>query len=216
MQKISVIMASYLGDYPNAASNRKSKFIRAVNSFADQSYQNKELIIVSDGCQDTIDLIRSLEMKTAPIQLVTALKKGQLLILQKQSPFSGFIRNQGIKSATGEIICYLDTDDVFLPGHLRNIAEAFSGGIMPDWIYMDDFVAESADLSNKRRRHSILSEGRIGTSCIAHRKILGPNWSDDYGHDWRFIDFLQTKFYNYQRSESAGYLVCHIPGQLDF
>jgi glycosyltransferase involved in cell wall biosynthesis len=56
MKKASVIMASFLGDYPNAASNRDKKLIRAVNSFINQSYENKELVIVSDGCTKTYEI----------------------------------------------------------------------------------------------------------------------------------------------------------------
>ena len=51
--KFSVIMASYLGNYPGCANNREAKFIRSVKSFLNQSYDNKELIIVSDGCEIT-------------------------------------------------------------------------------------------------------------------------------------------------------------------
>lgn len=51
--KISVIMQSYLGDYPGARSNPKYKFVRAVNSFLLQKHPDKELIIVSDGCEET-------------------------------------------------------------------------------------------------------------------------------------------------------------------
>ena len=47
--KISVIMQSYLGEYPGARSNPKYKFVRAVNSFLLQKHPDKELIIVSDG-----------------------------------------------------------------------------------------------------------------------------------------------------------------------
>jgi len=54
--KVTVIMASYLQDYSGSAKNREKKFIRAVKSFKNQTYENKELIIVSDGCIKTIEL----------------------------------------------------------------------------------------------------------------------------------------------------------------
>ena len=34
--KISVVMASFLGDYPGCAKDRVKKFIRSVNSFLDK------------------------------------------------------------------------------------------------------------------------------------------------------------------------------------
>ena len=46
MLKVSVVMASFLGEYSGAAKNRDKKFLRAVKSFKNQTYDNKELIIV--------------------------------------------------------------------------------------------------------------------------------------------------------------------------
>ena len=39
---ISVIMQSYLGDYPDSRKNPEEKFIRAVNSFLKQTNKNTE------------------------------------------------------------------------------------------------------------------------------------------------------------------------------
>ena len=50
--KISVIMASFL--QMGHKTNQDIKFVRAVKSFLNQTYKDKELIIVSDGCQKTI------------------------------------------------------------------------------------------------------------------------------------------------------------------
>ncbi|MBK7363081.1 MAG: hypothetical protein IPJ01_12360 [Micavibrio sp.] len=56
--KISVVMASFLSDYDFSATDRVTKFHRAVKSFLNQSYLFKELIVVSDGCAITASEIR--------------------------------------------------------------------------------------------------------------------------------------------------------------
>ena len=93
--KVSVIMASYLLPYPGSASERDKKFIRAVNSFKKQTYQNKELIIVSDGCPLTVDLYNQFYKNEPNIKLIQ---------LQKQPLYSGEMRNAALRIAEGDII----------------------------------------------------------------------------------------------------------------
>ena len=61
-KRIAVVMPSFLGDYTNAAKNREEKFLRAVNSVRTQSYDNKLLVVVSDGCLDTVRLCNELKL----------------------------------------------------------------------------------------------------------------------------------------------------------
>ena len=68
--KVSVIMASFLLPYPGSATNRDKKFVRAVNSFKKQTYQNKELIIVSDGCSLTVELYNKFFKNDSNIKLI--------------------------------------------------------------------------------------------------------------------------------------------------
>ena len=95
--KVSVVMASYLGDYSNAATDRVRKFNRAVNSFLSQNYTEKELIVVSDGCSITINEI-SKYLSNPNIKIYG---------LDKQTNFSGTVRDLGVEKASGDIICYL-------------------------------------------------------------------------------------------------------------
>src|SRR3954468_14224010 len=108
--KISIIMPSYLGDYPNAASDREGKLKRAIISFLDQTYARRELILVADGCEQTENVYKFLKNNSGkPISSLIRLVK-----IPKQGHFSGAVRNAGIDVATGEIIAYLDTDDIIL------------------------------------------------------------------------------------------------------
>ena len=123
--KVSVIMASYLLPYPGSASNRDKKFVRAVNSFKKQIYQNKELIIVSDGCPLTVDLYNKFFANDENIKIIQ---------IPKQQLYSGEMRNAALKLADGDIISYLDSDDVLGSKHLQIIVEQFDIEKY-DWVF---------------------------------------------------------------------------------
>lgn len=200
MKKISVIMPVYLGDYPNAATLREYKFARAINSFLQQTYENKELIIISDGCDIAEEIYN-----------VNYSKHDNIVFekIEKQPTFSGAVRNKGLELATGNYICYLDSDDFIAEQHLEVIIERFSDN---DWIYWDDFlIIQYKNLSTyiAQKRINVVQSCRIGTSSIAHKSELDAVWGDDYGHDWRFIKQLQK--YKYSKIENTGYIVCHQP-----
>src|SRR6185369_13498974 len=91
---ISVIMPSYLGDYPGAAKKREQKFIRAIDSFLNQVFDDTELIIISDGCKDTVRICKTRYGK----QLNK--KKIILLELERHKLFTGTVRQAGINAAT--------------------------------------------------------------------------------------------------------------------
>ncbi len=212
-----------MGQYPNCASNRKEKFERAVYSFMSQEGVSRELIVVADGCPVTEQLFAK-SIAEMPENLWGPINF-KFAPLQKQTIFSGAVRNEGLKHVTGDIVCYLDTDDGFLPDHLKKIEEGFNKAPNADWVYFDDFVCtapikgfriSNRTVAEKTQRNNILEPGRIGTSSIAHKKDIGIEWPDGYGHDWEFVSRLKNKFENHVKINPAGYLVCHVPGGYDF
>lgn len=112
--KISVVMPSYLKDYPDSRSNPVDKFNRAVQSFLNQDYKYKELIIVSDGCELTN---KQYEERWATHEDIKLIKKDKA-----SSKWPGTNRQIGVDSATGDWITYLDSDDILHHSHLTNIA----------------------------------------------------------------------------------------------
>jgi glycosyltransferase involved in cell wall biosynthesis len=116
--KISIIMQSYLGDYPGSRTDAIGKFRRAIKSFQNQLYKNCELIIVADGCTKTHQ-IYSREFKNDP--------SIKFIFIDKDTPnmyevnedghkyYRGFPRRVGVGAATGELITYMDSDDFLLP-----------------------------------------------------------------------------------------------------
>lgn len=205
-EKISVIMASYLGEYPRCAKNREEKFHRAIKSFLNQTYIEKELIIVSDGCQKTIELYEKYYKDYNNILLVK---------IPKQILFSGQVRNHGILNATGKYISYLDNDDFIIETHLENIISQFTEDV--NWVYYDDFLLRDFNSLNSYScvvRPNWIESCHIGTSTITHLNYLDVFWGDGYGHDWRFIEQINNNFKN-KKINNTGYIVCHQPGIFD-
>ena len=204
-------MASYLGDYHGAATNREYKFRRAVDSFLSQGHAEKKLIIIADGCQRTVDIINDYSNEAKALITVRH--------IDKQPLFSGHVRNAGIDivdAAGGGIICYLDTDDLIYGSHLADIARAFEQDNYLDWLFYNDHVARSPDLSQTMMRGNMVAPGMIGSSSIAHKSQMGIRWGNGYGHDWAFAQTLFNRSSNHKQITANGYLACHVPGLADY
>lgn len=190
---ISVVMASYLGEYVNAATNRPFKLRRAIDSFLNQHVG--ELIVVSDGCDQTNAIVGDYAQHS----------NIKLIKLSKQPLFSGAVRQAGIAAAQYEWVCYLDSDDEFAPNHLQTIVNAVQSNNGFDWLYCNDLVGGQV-------RNNAVALCRIGTSAIVHKKNTSAVWPSGYNHDWGFIQQLGDK---YLKLDHAGYIVHHVPNKLD-
>ena len=200
--KVSIIIPSSLTKRKHQAVDPESKLIRAVNSALNQYYGFKQIIIVSDGCELTNEII--LEQYTANTSNEAEFK---LIKIQKQPPFSGNVRNAGIEAATGDIICYLDSDDILGPDHVSTIVKNFKGS----WVWFNDMVWNRDKFIE---RECSLKLGFCGTSNIAHRRDMSARWLpvNKYGYDdWNFIQELKKESPDGVKIETPSYIVCHIP-----
>lgn len=91
-QKVSIIIPVYNVD----------RYVgRCLDSVVNQTYKNIEIIIVNDGSTDhSIDICKEYANKDERINLIT----------QKNKGLSG-ARNTGIEHATGDYLCFVDSDD---------------------------------------------------------------------------------------------------------
>lgn len=204
--KVSVIMASFLGDFPGAAKNRDEKFIRAVNTFKNQTYQNKELIVVSDGCDITTRLYNENYGNDDNIKL---------LQLPKQELYSGEMRNVAFGVADGDLISYLDSDDVLGKKHLEIIVNQFDTDKY-DWVFYNDYLVLSSDFKKLQTRIVETRYASIGTSAITHKNPKNIKngeflkWKSGYGHDWIFVMKMNTLGMRFTKlNKTPQYLVCH-------
>jgi hypothetical protein len=134
--KISVVMQSYLGDYPGSRSEPEPKFIRAVNSFLNQSNKNSELIIVSDNCNITERLYNENFSKNSRVKFKLCEKEGKKMYEKdsKNIHFVGEPRQHGVDMCDGQIITYMDSDDVLTEFYLEKLIEYWEYNYNLDWI----------------------------------------------------------------------------------
>lgn len=101
--KFSVVIPNY---------NRESMACDAVNSVLSQTYPAYEIIVVDDGSSDG-----------SVAELTTRFGDQINLIVQQNSGVST-ARNAGVEAATGDYICYLDSDDLWWADKLELIARS--------------------------------------------------------------------------------------------
>jgi len=86
--------------------NRAAALGEALSSVLAQSEQDFEIIVVDDGSTDD------------PKATVDAIADPRIRFIAQDNRGGGAARNAGIRAARGRFVAFLDSDDVFLPGHL--------------------------------------------------------------------------------------------------
>lgn len=85
------------------AYNARPFIEESIRSVVNQDYPNLELIIVDDGSSDgTPELAKQFG--------------SQVTVIRQKNAGPAAARNRGIEAASGELIAFLDADDVWLPG----------------------------------------------------------------------------------------------------
>lgn len=101
---VSIIMPTY---------NRAGLIVQTIGSVMAQTYPNWELIIVDDGSNDnTEQIVASIEDER-----VFFVKAGRIGI-------NGVVKNIGLEKARGDLIAFIDSDDLWAPGKLEKQLKA--------------------------------------------------------------------------------------------
>ena len=113
--------------------NRPDLLVRALRSIKEQSYENIEIVVVNDAGSDVENIVNWLG-KDANISYVRhGVNRGLAAA-----------RNTGLNVARGEIVVYLDDDDVFLSDHVATVVARILESGKP-FVYTEaEYVLESA------------------------------------------------------------------------
>jgi glycosyltransferase involved in cell wall biosynthesis len=92
---------------------------QAVASIQAQNYPALDIIVVDDGSDDDVQAV----LRRLPVAI---------RCVRQEPSGPAAARNRGIREAKGELIAFLDVDDLWPPDNLNIMVEAISGPAKPD------------------------------------------------------------------------------------
>jgi glycosyltransferase involved in cell wall biosynthesis len=119
--KLSVIIASY---------NHQDYIAETLRSLEEQTFQDFEIIIVDDGSKDkTIEVAKNTQSRA---QIYTQENQGVVAA-----------RNRGVSLAKGRYICFVDSDDVVLPGRFEKQVAMLDSDNELGLVFADALIIDS-------------------------------------------------------------------------
>jgi len=182
--KFSIIVPTY---------QRVKMLPRALNSLRYQNFDDFEVIIVDDGSTDgTEDYIKACNEK-------------RFKYIKQDRGERVVATNRGMKEATGEWLCFLDSDDIWVPYYLELLSKAISeapeaeifnfGGLN---VHRNYDTSLRAPYRPKRtgKGHEVFRSGHIANGhFIFKRKLLDEvGFLPEAKNCWLFAEAFKIKF----------------------
>lgn len=173
-----------------ATRNRPRLLSRAIPSVIAQRYRRWELVVVDDGEKPETRVV------------VESIDDDRLVLAEGPRRGLGAARNAGLDRARGEIVCYLDDDNVMHPGWLQAVAHVFSKREDIDVAYGISLAEHRipGDLGEHGwwpsfwqlpwSRERLLEENVTDAGSLAHRRELEQARFDEdlsTGEDWDML-----------------------------
>ena len=174
---ISVIITNY--NYGRYVS-------KAIRSVFNQSYQNIEIIIINDGSTDNSDQVIKETIRSGP--------KKNIRYESRDNRGVVYTRNEGIKLASGDYICFLDADDYFNRDYIeKNYKVAVESGadvVYPNWHYVGDWLGRpDTDFPEFKPKLLQMQKLHVTPASLIRKDAIGSHEFEveKVAEDWDFF-----------------------------
>jgi glycosyltransferase involved in cell wall biosynthesis len=146
---VSVIIPAY---------NISAYIAETLDSVLRQTFKDLEILIINDGSPDTEEFEKILE----PFM-------DEIIYLKGENKGAGFARNIAIEHARGELVAFLDGDDVWLPEFLESQVN-FLRKHNYDFVYADALLFGGSALNGKSFMKTAPSKGEANFDSLLSLK----------------------------------------------
>lgn len=180
MKKITIITPMH---------NSSKHILECLESAINQTYENLEIIVIDDASKDN------------SLELVKNIKDERIKIIElKENVGAGIARNKGIETASGDYICFLDSDDYWVLDKIERQVKFMEENnytfIYGGYDYLKNGRRKKAKVPKSMNYNQLLKNHAIFTSTVMlnmeHLKkeeILMPDLrrGQDYGTWWSIL-----------------------------
>ena len=168
--------------------------LQALESIARQQWRNLEVIVVDDGSSDN----------TCPA-INARFPDVQLIRLDGLGP--GLARNAGADTAQGDCLMFLDSDDLWLDGHVAMLMDVLDRGFEVaygttstvdeindgQFLIPDNGAGPQGDCFQEMLRWCFMVPSSTAVSRKAFQGVGGFG-DEQYGEDWTFFTRLAARY----------------------
>ena len=165
--KISIIVPVY---------NTERYIGQCLDSVLGQSFNNYEIVCVNDGSTDgSLSILEEYKNKDKRVRIITTENAGL-----------SAARNTGVRSAMGEYICYLDSDDMLEDGALDRMSDAIDDGyadvigynarLMYDSEHIKEVYNKDAYYIRKGNYSDITEGSQLFASMMENNEFIETAW----------------------------------------
>ena len=186
LPKISIVTPSY---------NQVQFIEHTLKSVLDQDYPNLEYFVIDGGSTDgSVDIIKEYSDKIT--SWVSEKDKGH-----------GNAINKGFRDSTGEIMAWINSDDLYFPGTFRFVAEVFRRFPHVNWIVgLNSFIRNSSvfrvEKIYKNKYDYMLGDFKwIQQESVFWRRSLWEKAGGKINEDYKFMidGELWCRFFKYDK-----------------
>lgn len=153
MPKVSVVVPTY---------NREEYICETIDSILAQTFTDFEVVIVDDGSKD--NTLAKLEQYGNKIKVV-----------RQPNSERAVARNNGVQNSTGDLIAFVDSDDVWIKDKLEKQVEVLDNN--PDVICSNGLCLRIDENSNKiqtAKRQTVGHSGDVFEELLFRNFIVSP------------------------------------------